>query len=118
MMRQWHDDLEAEILIEIEHTPDHNTQMATDILYAFEFQPEAMVHLVSDALRSANDTLVGYMDNFLNDVTGFNIVIEFSSVTLNHYGSVCVNFTIVPPDVIRIWYDDPNRQSGGLYALI
>lgn len=118
MFTQWHYYLEGQITLELDEPPETNVQMATDILYAYEHYPEVIVHLVNDMINTANATVIYHLDQFLKTLSDLNVGVELSSVQLDTFGSVQINFLIASPDVIRIWQDDPRNVNGGLYALI
>lgn len=118
MFTQWHYYLEGQITLELDEPPESNVQMATDILYAYEHYPEVVVHLVNDMINTANATVIFHLDQFLKTLSDLNVGVELSSVQLDTFGSVQINFMIASPDVIRVWQDDPRNVNGGLYALI
>ena len=118
MFTQWHYYLEGQIALELDEPPESNVQMATDILYAYEHYPEVIVHLVNDMINTANATVIYHLEQFLKTLSDLNVGVELSSVQLDTFGSVQINFMIASPDVIRIWQDDPRNVNGGLYALI
>lgn len=118
MFTEWHYYIEGQITLELDEPPETNIQMATDILYAYEHYPEVIVHLVNDMIQTANSTVVYHLDQFLLNLSSLNLAVEFSSVQLDSFGAAQINFIIVPPDVIKIWQDNPGNVNGGLYALI
>ena len=118
MFTQWHYYIEGQITLELDEPPETNIQMATDILYAYEHYPEVIVHLVNDMIQTANSSIVYHLDNFLLNLSALHLAVEFSSVLIDQYGSFSITFTSVPPDVIKIWQDNPRNIDGGLYALI
>lgn len=119
MMREWHDDVEGQIINELNESPETNLPLATDILQCFEYHPEIMVYLINDMINSAIDSLIYHLDNFIYDTCHLkNTGIEFRSVALDGYGSIILSFNYVSLNFIQTWQEDLNSRKGGLYALI
>lgn len=118
MLREWHDTVEKQINSELDEPPETNIQLASDILYAYEYEPQVIVQLVQDMISTANQSVMWHVDKFLSDMQGLGTGLELANVNIDNYGTVKIEFNVVSDNIINIWQDDPSRKEGGLYALI
>lgn len=115
----WLDKIEADIYWELEEPPDTNVQMATDILYVLDMHPQVLNHLVSDMIQTANETILPYIDTFLEDLRQLNVGCETSLIEITPHETVNVRFKIVTLDFIELWKtDNPPYRGERFYALI
>lgn len=118
MVRGWHDETEAQILWELEEPPESNVQMATNILYAYEHEPDILMHMIDELVNSANQSVLPFLDQFLSDLGKTGAAAELRQVGFDNFNTAQILFDIVSLDTIRIWQEQGYMYRGDRYALI
>lgn len=111
MMREWHDHIESQILSEIDEAPESNVQMATDLLYAYEVQPEVIIYLVQDMIDTANQSVMYHLDDFLAKIKGLGLGAELYMVRMNDNGVVQIELRFISLNVMDMWEETSNNRN-------
>ena len=118
MINVWHDEVDTQIMWELEEPPESNIQLGTDILYAYEHEPEILMRVIDELVRGANQSVLPFIDQFLTDLRATGGGAELRSVGFDNYNTAHIMFDIIPLDTVRLWQEQGYMYKGDRYALI
>lgn len=101
--------------MELDSPPESNVRMATDILYAHEYENTQLMNMLEEVIVNANNSLLGHLQQFLKDMRELKTGLELSSIQLTDYGTVYIYMQMVSLDIVNFW---EGQKRSSLNAFI